>query len=182
MNASFDPLHLVNTYGAFGSITRERYRDRARGHRRRRRVTDAQHVAGVRVQGQARRSGAAAAAGGAVSPAARLADVVRGDGAVAAKRLVLQPARQAAAGRSRHAQPAADESVSRMRRRATCARSTIAIASRRPRSAAYRPLVESAARRHVLRAGVARQRMTLPLARNVRRRVQVLKRRARCAR
>jgi len=24
MNASFDPLHLVNTYGAFGSITRER--------------------------------------------------------------------------------------------------------------------------------------------------------------
>ena len=25
MNRSFDPLHLVNTYGAFGSITRERY-------------------------------------------------------------------------------------------------------------------------------------------------------------
>jgi hypothetical protein len=25
MNASFDPLHLVNTYGAFGSITRERH-------------------------------------------------------------------------------------------------------------------------------------------------------------
>ena len=25
MNSSFDPLHLVNTYGAFGSITRERY-------------------------------------------------------------------------------------------------------------------------------------------------------------
>jgi hypothetical protein len=25
MNYSFDPLHLVNTYGAFGSITRERY-------------------------------------------------------------------------------------------------------------------------------------------------------------
>ena len=25
MNFSFDPLHLVNTYGAFGSITRERY-------------------------------------------------------------------------------------------------------------------------------------------------------------
>jgi Lipase maturation factor len=25
MNASFNPLHLVNTYGAFGSITRERY-------------------------------------------------------------------------------------------------------------------------------------------------------------
>jgi hypothetical protein len=25
MNASFDPVHLVNTYGAFGSITRRRY-------------------------------------------------------------------------------------------------------------------------------------------------------------
>ncbi len=25
MNASFNPLHLVNTYGAFGSVTRERY-------------------------------------------------------------------------------------------------------------------------------------------------------------
>jgi hypothetical protein len=25
MNASFDPFHLVNTYGAFGSITRHRY-------------------------------------------------------------------------------------------------------------------------------------------------------------
>jgi hypothetical protein len=25
MNASFEPLHLVNTYGAFGSVTRDRY-------------------------------------------------------------------------------------------------------------------------------------------------------------
>jgi hypothetical protein len=25
MNASFEPLHVVNTYGAFGSISRERY-------------------------------------------------------------------------------------------------------------------------------------------------------------
>src|SRR5207244_5742003 len=25
MNASFDPLHLVNTYGAFGSITKVRH-------------------------------------------------------------------------------------------------------------------------------------------------------------
>src|SRR5207249_11735334 len=24
MNASFEPLHLVNTYGAFGAVTRER--------------------------------------------------------------------------------------------------------------------------------------------------------------
>jgi hypothetical protein len=25
MNSSFDPLHLVNTYGAFGSVTKQRY-------------------------------------------------------------------------------------------------------------------------------------------------------------
>jgi hypothetical protein len=25
MNSSFEPLHLVNTYGAFGSVTRQRY-------------------------------------------------------------------------------------------------------------------------------------------------------------
>ncbi|NIS10306.1 MAG: lipase maturation factor family protein, partial [Candidatus Dadabacteria bacterium] len=25
MNASFNPLHLVNTYGAFGSVTRTRF-------------------------------------------------------------------------------------------------------------------------------------------------------------
>jgi hypothetical protein len=25
MNSSFDPLHLVNTYGAFGSVTKKRY-------------------------------------------------------------------------------------------------------------------------------------------------------------
>ena len=25
MNTSFDPLHLVNTYGAFGCISRQRY-------------------------------------------------------------------------------------------------------------------------------------------------------------
>src|SRR5436189_6159190 len=25
MNFSFDPFHLVNTYGAFGSVTKERY-------------------------------------------------------------------------------------------------------------------------------------------------------------
>ena len=57
MNRSFDPLHLVNTYGAFGSVSRIRHEvvvegtadDRTpRGHR----------LAGVRVQGQARRSAA----------------------------------------------------------------------------------------------------------------------------
>jgi hypothetical protein len=32
MNASFDPLHLVNTYGAFGSVSRERYEVHRGGH------------------------------------------------------------------------------------------------------------------------------------------------------
>ena len=33
MNASFNRLHLVNTYGAFGSITRTRYEVDPRGDR-----------------------------------------------------------------------------------------------------------------------------------------------------
>lgn len=33
MNASFDPLHLVNTYGAFGSITRTRFEVEVEGTR-----------------------------------------------------------------------------------------------------------------------------------------------------
>jgi hypothetical protein len=37
MNASFDPLHLVNTYGAFGSITKGRYEIAVEG-------TDAEHI------------------------------------------------------------------------------------------------------------------------------------------
>ena len=52
MNASFDPFRLVNTYGAFGSVTRRRC------------------LAGVRVQGQARRSRPPPAAGGSLSPPA----------------------------------------------------------------------------------------------------------------
>ena len=76
MNASFDRLHLVNTYGAFGSVTKVRReviiegtldeRPRAR-HR----------VARVRGARQARRRAAAATAGRAVPPAPRLAAVVR---------------------------------------------------------------------------------------------------------
>src|SRR5262249_55671541 len=50
-------------------------------------------VARVRVRREARRSGEATAAGGALSPATRLARVVRGDGAVAAQRLVPRVAR-----------------------------------------------------------------------------------------
>ena len=58
MNTSFNPLQIVNTYGAFGSITRERYEiviegtddDTVDRHDR---------VARVRVQGKARGSAAA---------------------------------------------------------------------------------------------------------------------------
>ena len=54
MNTSFNPLQIVNTYGAFGSVTRERYEIVIEG-------TDDDtitrpRVARVRVQGQARRS------------------------------------------------------------------------------------------------------------------------------
>jgi Lipase maturation factor len=37
MNASFEPLHLVNTYGAFGAVTRERFEVVIKG-------TDAEHA------------------------------------------------------------------------------------------------------------------------------------------
>ena len=53
MNRSFDPLHLVNTYGAFGSVSRVRHEVVVEG-------TDetvlhpGTVLAGVRVQGQAR--------------------------------------------------------------------------------------------------------------------------------
>ena len=76
MNRSYDPLHLVNTYGAFGSVGRERYEvilegtsdARARpGHR----------VARVRVPLQARRRRAPAVRHFAVPLPARLAALVR---------------------------------------------------------------------------------------------------------
>ena len=76
MNASFDRLHLVNTYGAFGSVTKVRREviiegtlDERPGARHR--------VARVRGARQARRRAAPAAAGRAVPPAPRLAPVVR---------------------------------------------------------------------------------------------------------
>ncbi len=76
MNASFNPLHLVNTYGAFGSITRVRHEIVVEGTDD---PTPGRHgLAGVRVQGQARRLRRRPAPVRAVPPAARLADVVRG--------------------------------------------------------------------------------------------------------
>ena len=76
MNYAFNRLHLVGTYGAFGSVTRERYEVVLEG-------TSASvpapgcRLARVRVQGQARRSAAPPAADRAVPPAPRLAHVVR---------------------------------------------------------------------------------------------------------
>ena len=78
MNMSFNPFHLINTYGAFGSIGRTRREvviegtDEADDHR-------ADGMEGIRIQGQAGSGAATAAAVGAVSPATGLADVVRRD-------------------------------------------------------------------------------------------------------
>ena len=78
MNASFNPLHLVNTYGAFGSVTRRRYEvviegtDDAERHRRRRRGASTSSRASRAIRDAGRRAVRA------VPPAARLAHVVRG--------------------------------------------------------------------------------------------------------
>src|SRR5206468_825037 len=75
MNASFDPLRLVNTYGAFGSITRVRHEVVIEG-------TDAAHIDGDTVwreyefKGKPRQSQASPSTGGAVPPPVGLADVV----------------------------------------------------------------------------------------------------------
>ena len=77
MNTSFDPFDLVNTYGAFGSVGRERDEIVFEG------TNDAVpdddgRLAAVRVQVQARRSHAPAVRHRALPPPARLADLVRG--------------------------------------------------------------------------------------------------------
>ena len=61
MNTAFDPLRLVNTYGAFGSITRVRREIIVEGTSDDP-MTAGDEVAGIRVQGQARRPDAPAAA------------------------------------------------------------------------------------------------------------------------
>ena len=89
MNASFDRLHLVNTYGAFGSVTKVRREVIIEGTADER--PGARHrVARVRGARQARRRAATASAGRAVPPAPRVAAVVRG--AVAELRRRLAPA------------------------------------------------------------------------------------------
>ena len=109
MNTSFNPLQIVNTYGAFGSITRERYEIVIEGTDEER-STDDDGVAGVRVQGQAGRPGATAAAGRAVSSATRLADVVRGDVVAARLPVVLGAAAEAARRGPGNALAAPDQS------------------------------------------------------------------------
>ena len=76
MNTSFDPLDLVNTYGAFGSVGRERLNVVFEGTDAA--TPDAQRsVEGISVRGVARGVEPAAAADCALPAAARLANVVR---------------------------------------------------------------------------------------------------------
>ena len=78
MNHSFDPLNLVNTYGAFGTVGRERTEIVFEGtmtcHHRR------HEMEGVRIQSQARRPESAPTVRRALSAADRLADLVRRHG------------------------------------------------------------------------------------------------------
>src|ERR1039458_8512182 len=95
MNTVYNRFHLVGTYGAFGSITRPSYqvfcgRDGRTGADR------LNEMARVRVQGQARRPRTHASADCAVSPPARLADVVRGPVVVRGATLVRAVHREAA--------------------------------------------------------------------------------------
>ena len=79
MNYSFDPLDLVNTYGAFGTVGPRTRRNYFRGnggppdHRR-------HEMEGIRIQSQAGRSESPSAVRRAVSTADRLANLVRGHG------------------------------------------------------------------------------------------------------
>ena len=112
MNASFEPLHLVNTYGAFGSITRERYEIVLEGTTTPT-VTDSTTWRDYEFKGK---PGDPARRPPQVAPYHLRLDWLMWFEAmapVAAERLVLQSARRTAAGRPRDAEPAADQSVSR---------------------------------------------------------------------
>ena len=133
MNMSFNPFHLVNTYGAFGSIGRIRREvviegTDERGHHR------ADGLEGIRIQGQARCGAPAAAAVGAVSPAAGLADVVRRHLARLCPAMADAVPATAAAQRSGRPCTCCGTTRFRNRRPATCARSSTSTASPHRRS------------------------------------------------
>ncbi len=75
MNASFNRWQLVNTYGAFGTVTKQRIEVAVEGTLDQD-PDDVGGLAGVRIQGQARGRPPAAAAMRPLPSAARLADVV----------------------------------------------------------------------------------------------------------
>ena len=77
MNRSFNPWHLVNTYGAFGSVTRRRYEVIVEGTADEP-ITDRPTGASTSSR-RSPGSRAAAAADRAIPPAPRLADVVHPD-------------------------------------------------------------------------------------------------------
>ena len=115
MNRTYDRLALVNTYGAFGSVGDDAPRARDRGHPRSR--SGRRDVARVRAAVQARRPRAAAVRARAVPPAARLADLVRGDGRAATRSVGDPPGLQAARWRSRGARRCSPSIRSTARRR-----------------------------------------------------------------
>src|SRR4051812_41549998 len=110
-------------------------------------------MAGIRVQGKARRSGAAAPAGGAVPPAPRLVDVVRG--AVVAPRAAVVPAVHREHSRWRSQHPVADADPPLPRRSAAPRSSRLLPVSIHDagRTPADRPLVDPRAAGDLLRAG-----------------------------
>src|SRR5689334_3374175 len=112
-------------------------------------------MARVRVQREAWRSREAATPGRALSSSARLADVVRRLLDARGASLVRGAAREDARGRRRGAVAAADEPVFRPSA-AIRARAVLRISPHDAGGTARdRSLVESAAGRHLLRAGVA---------------------------
>ena len=111
MNTTYNPLHLVGTYGAFGSITRERYEIVVEGTDEAV-VTDSTQWREYEFSGKPTDDRPHAAADRAVSSAARLADVVRRDVRLQRQPLVRAFHGEAAAGRCRDAVAVAVESVS----------------------------------------------------------------------
>ena len=134
MNMSFNSFHLVNTYGAFGSIGRIRREVVIEGHGR---STPHQPdgLEGIRIQGQARCRAPASATVGALSPAPGLADVVRRHLARLRAAVADAVPAAAAAQRSPHAALVAAQSLSGFAA-AVCACATLRVSLHDARRAA----------------------------------------------